>query len=212
MNILGIAGKSCSGKNTIANLLVEIFKSNFQLKFYQVAFADYLKLLCKSHFKLSDEQVNGNKKEMIDLRFQKRGEGSNVPAYWTPREIMQGIGAFYRSVDCDFWITKLKNTIDAGEYGNVIITDVRYENECEYVKNSPGGFLIKIIRSEVINIHGMDHASETSLDQLPDDYFDLIVNNNGSLEDLKNSVPSIVEAIMVVNKLKNEGGIYNAKR
>ena len=72
---------------------------------------------------------------------------------------------------------------------NWLITDCRFPNELEAVKTHKG-ITIKVIRDSG-NTIGTTHASETALD----DYtkWDYVVDNNGSFEDLKTQVFSILE-------------------
>lgn len=65
---------------------------------------------------------------------------------------------------------------------NWIITDTRFPNEASAIKDK-GGILLKVTRPGVGPIN--DHPSETALNQWK---FDYEIQNNGSLEDLINSV------------------------
>ena len=65
---------------------------------------------------------------------------------------------------------------------NWLITDTRFPNEASAIKDK-GGILLKVTRPGVGPIN--DHPSETALNQWK---FDYEIQNNGSLEDLINSV------------------------
>ena len=65
---------------------------------------------------------------------------------------------------------------------NWIITDTRFPNEASAIKDK-GGILLKVTRPGVGPIN--DHPSETALNQWN---FDYEIQNNGSLQDLINSV------------------------
>lgn len=67
-----------------------------------------------------------------------------------------------------------------------IITDTRYENEAQAVRDA-GGVLIRVIRkdTEAVNLH----PSETSLDSYE---FDHVIYNDGSLEDLVQKVQEVL--------------------
>ena len=72
---------------------------------------------------------------------------------------------------------------------NWIVTDVRYQNEADHIKNK-GGILIRVNR----NTHNNDnHKSEIDLD----DYnkFDFIIDNNGSVEELIKKVIEIYDKL-----------------
>lgn len=66
-----------------------------------------------------------------------------------------------------------------------VITDVRYPNEAEAIKNL-GGVLIRIDRNTGFTDN---HISETALDNY--DGWDYVIDNNGTLENLFNQVKEI---------------------
>jgi len=204
MSIIGIVGKARSGKNQLAEFIIEEFEKNYSRKFYEASFADELKNMCKFQFGLSNDQLWGDKKEIEDERFPrpkwKHLDGGTM-VYWTPREIMQEMGSFYRKIDYGFWVKGLRkflsNELLKG-YKDFIITDVRYINEVEFIK-SRKGILIHINRETDNKIHGVNHESEVNLDEYKD--FDISVDNSGSLDDLKKASYDIVKAILSMEKL-----------
>ena len=214
--IIGIAGKARSGKDQFADYLVEVFEKVHDKFFMKAAFATSLKYMCMESFDLSPSQVYRDKKEVPDLRYPKDGVGvsSNPSDYWTPREIMQALGSFYRSIDYDFWVKQTDKEIkslssrvdeDGFRISGFIITDVRHVNECEYVKKN--GILIKVIRPDADEIHGMDHESETALDNKPADYFDITVENSGTLKDLLETAHEVAGAAIAMNAIRNQGRV-----
>jgi len=186
--IFGIAGKAYAGKDTFGRLLAEELNKIQYPPYVLMSFAHELKLRIQKDFDLSYEQLWGNKKEVPDDRYKK----PNSSEFWTPREMMQSYGEFYRSIDYDFWVKSLMHIIDEKEYTNVIITDVRHPNEAVSVKDK-GGFLIRIVRDGNIVPHGITHISETALDGF--DGFDAVIDNNGTLEDLKQGAISLVKVL-----------------
>lgn len=220
--IIGIAGKARSGKNQFAEYLVKYFKDGFQREFRLGAFADALKNMCMEHFNLTKDQLWGDQKELEDKRYskvphvwdQRRANGwwcgscEPLPEWWTPREIMQALGGFYRSIDYDFWIKKFDEYYKSNESSDVIITDARHINECKYVRTNKG-ILIKIFRDQADEIHGMEHESETALDNYKD--FDIYINNSGPIEDLEQSAFDTVNVIISIEKYVSEGGVYHGE-
>jgi len=196
--IIGISGKARSGKNTFADFLVDVFYTRFNRKFELMAFADELKYLCKIQFDLSYEQLWGDSKEEPDYRYKKQNGD-----FWTAREIMQAIGEFYRSIDYDYWIRALDKNIGDNSIKDVIITDVRYPNEFNYIKQN-NGFVIRIYRDKSPTIHGSSHPSECSLDNFDDDLFDVVIYNDRTLDDLYLTAYNTVEFIMSLGG-KNNG-------
>jgi len=72
-----------------------------------------------------------------------------------------------------------------GAYPNWIITDMRFPNEMDAVKDK-GGVTIRVVRPGTAT---GTHPSETSLDSSE---FDYEINNNGSIEDLIEKVREIL--------------------
>ena len=208
MNIVGISGKARVGKDTLGRYIIEEFINKHNRVFKQVAFADAVKLMCKKYFDLSDEQLWGLEKEKTTtyLKPGKIACSNNLADYWTPREIMQHIGGLFRKIDPNFWINYLyKNLLGAGSF---VITDVRYTNEADFIKEH-NGFLIRITRELSEDIHNMQHESEVDLDNYLLEKYDVVVDNNGSLVDLRRIASEVVAAIITFETLQKQGGFYN---
>lgn len=184
--LICISGKAYSGKDTFAKYLAEALYKKTGLSFIMMAFATELKRKSKEDFDLSYEQLWGSSKEAPDFRYPKEDKNS----HFTPREIMQSVGGFYRTIDPNYWINKLFEVVNEKKYTNVIITDVRYKNEANAVK-SKGGIVIRI-NSEEKSKSGT-HASEVDLD----DYigFDIEVHNFKDLDYLKKQAIEVAEKI-----------------
>ena len=207
--IIGMVGKARSGKDTFAMYLMECLKKRHQRYFKHAAFAAQLKAMCQEHFELSYEQLWGNQKEIEDKRFFKSSvkvNNVNYGEFWTPREIMQELGGFYRRIDHGFWVKSLNLHLITNDIKDAIITDVRHINECEYIKINKG-VLIKIVRKNADEIHGMHHESETALDGFSDDYFDIEINNFGTLENLREAAEDTSDAIIMMENMIKKGRI-----
>jgi len=207
--IIGIVGKARSGKDTLASYLLECFENEYKVHYKRMAFAKHLKDMCENHFELSHDQLYGDKKEIPDERFHKPFYQDPDHRYWAPREIMQELGSFYRKIRSDYWVESLRKSILRNGYENVIITDVRHINECNFVKNNKG-ILIKINRKDAEKIHGMQHESETALDK-SDKLFDMTIDNSGTLHELKVVAQDIVHVINVLERTMKEGRVYDGK-
>jgi len=204
--IIGIAGRAMVGKDTFAKMIAEELNKEFYPPFLLMAFANELKIKCQKDFDLDYEQLWGKEKESIDNRYKKLNEDS----YWTGREIMQAYGQFFRSIDYDFWVKFLFRLIEEKEYKNVIITDIRYKNEANAIKRNDG-YLIKINRNVLKEIHGNNHVSETDLNNYNN--FDFNIINDKSLDELKRTSIYVVSIIDKLNKNKNinlKGDLKNA--
>ena len=204
--IIGISGKARSGKDTFADMLAKELNNEAYPPYVMMAFANELKMKCQEAFDLSWEQLWGNEKEVEDKRYAKQivtytgcTDNNYYTIYWTAREIMQNFGAFYRTIDNEFWIKNLFKVAEQKEYTNVIITDVRYINEADYILEH-GGVVIRVNRENKDSVHNEMHPSEIELD----DYkkFTFTVINNWTLEVLEKTAAETVRLLKEFNKLK----------
>ena len=174
MSLIGFCGKKRSGKDTGAEILIK------EHNFIKYAFADALKQACQAIFLLTDQQVDGSKKEDLDPRW-------NV----SPRKMFQIFGTeiFRNNLDKffpemkeykdEFWIYRFKLWHDKirkeKPNTNIVITDIRFPNEMKIVKEL-GGKIIKVHRPNYKN--GNDnHASEKHVDNMKGD-FEVYNNEN----------------------------------
>lgn len=141
--IIGITGKKGAGKSTVAEFIED------EYDFHEYAFADALKSACLLIFQLQARQLYGsqNDKESID-------------EYWgvSPRVIMQEFGTAMRSIAArnarldKIWIRGLHREIINKDPNRVIISDVRYQDEADSIKEYETrgwtAIIIKIIRDE----------------------------------------------------------------
>ena len=75
------------------------------------------------------------------------------------------------------------------DYPNWVITDCRFENEAMAVK-SQGGIVVRINRPGVHPVNA--HGSEVGLDNY---LFDYVINNDGTLDELRREVQVLLEYI-----------------
>ena len=183
---VGISGKGRSGKDTLAEMLATELNKGAYPPYVMMAFANELKLKCQEAFDLTWEQLWGDDKEKPDERYPKP-DGSG---FWTAREIMQEFGAFYRTIDKEFWIKHLYKVAAEKEYTNVIITDVRYLNEADFIING-GGYVVRVERENKDTVHNEEHPSEVELDNY--NKFDFTVINNWGLVELNQAAKDVVQ-------------------
>jgi hypothetical protein len=182
-NIIGITGKKYSGKDTLGSFFVKNHGHE------QIAYADALKDAVKCIFDFDDEQLYGSRKEEVDEFWGK-----------TPRQVLQFIGTdLFRnhinelmpSVGKDIWVyvvkRKIMNKIKKNPEARFVITDARFPNEVDVIKQL-GGTVIKLKRNTGCND---THESEALIDSL---FADFEFENNGSKEELYNTVLSKLNA------------------
>ena len=218
--IIGISGKMGSGKDTVGEFTQE-FHPEFQIKKYadKLKYMVCLLLNCTREqledrefkekelgpewkvYKVSYEIDEFNTKNELfrTLEVAKHFMMTYSLAYknvkiateiLTPRKILQLLGTECgrRIIHPDIWVN---STIS--EYTNEqnwIITDVRFPNEAAAIRERDG-ILIKIERpTDDLNA---THESETALDNYE---FDYIIENTGTLEQLKKMVESLTKIII----------------
>lgn len=159
LTVIGIVGYARSGKDTIADYLVQ------QHGYMKLTFAGPLKEACKAIFGFSDEQLYGNLKETQD-------------EYWkiSPRRTFQIVGTdlLRNCFGKEIWIMALHRQItDAITHGHTkfVISDVRYENELTYLKDTFNASIWKVTRRWPVHIRPRinKHESEQA-DKLEYDY------------------------------------------
>jgi len=181
VTIIGIAGRKRSGKNSVGKYLSE------GRGYTELAFADALKNACKNIFGFTDDQLYGDElKEKIDNYWQH-----------SPRELLQVVGTtLFRNelpkhcnnITNDLWVNVVKKKIIdlVTEKGitKFVITDVRFINEYNFIKNW-GGQVFKVIRPNNIEHNNSLHESETTMDNI---ICDKTILNDGTLEDLYKNI------------------------
>lgn len=196
--LIGISGKAGSGKNEVADMISYIgwrdttgsyhrFKEaqdirnsflknadwdNAEMTLpYIHSFADNLKKclsVCTGieYHQLNDRNVKSSKIPWLGISY---------------RQLLQQFGEGIRTtVNKNFWVNSLLTQYDKSK--NWIISDVRHIEEANAILDL-GGTLIRVYRP------GLDtgnHISEIGLDCYNN--FNYIIKNNGTLEDLFNTV------------------------
>lgn len=124
--------------------------------------------------------------DMNDPYWQTRKE-EIIPALGvSPRHMMQTLGTEWGRdlINRDIWITMAKHRLlQAGE--GMVIPDVRFNDEAAWIRKA-GGRVVHLLRNSVTPVK--EHSSEAGVTILPED---LVLLNNGSLEDLQFAVRSI---------------------
>ena len=173
--IIAFSGKRGVGKTTAALHLVEKYG------FKRVSFADRLKEIGCMLFPFKNQDLSTKGKEKPFSVYD-----------WTPRDFLISLGQFMRYFDPDYWV-KASN-LDKLE-GRVVIDDLRFPNEAEYIK-SLGGIIIRIERYENLNIYGknLDDPSETSMDNYKYDH-KIDDCRNVSMDDLTSSLDDLAKQL-----------------
>lgn len=174
MKVICISGKARHGKDTLAGMLNE----QLTAKGYRVLathFGDLVKYICEKFF-----NWDGVKDEKGRTLLQYVGTDvvrKQRPSYWT-----------------DFIVSVLE--LFPNEWDYVLIPDCRFPNEVEcFIEHGMDTTLIRINRPNFVSNltpEQLKHPSETAMDDYPPN---LYVINDGTLEDLSDSIKDILAFI-----------------
>lgn len=163
MKVVTISGAARAGKDCIAKELKELFEEDgYRVKI--VHYADVLKMICTNQY-----GWNGEKDE-------------------NGRSLLQNVGARFRSVDQSVWVNIMLQILKGftADTDIVLIPDTRYRNEIIMLRDCPfleGPFTVKVERTGFDNGLTEEQKAHPSENDLNDYRFNLVVKNDGTLED-----------------------------
>lgn len=180
--IVGVTGKKNVGKDTVGAYLVK------EYGFRRLAAADALKKLAAQIFGIEIKYIEElkNKEEVVIKLDSLTHEFS--PKIIGFRRFLQQLGTESRKVlGEDIWINQIL-PLDGFYLGkNIVVTDIRFENEAQRIRNLEGT-LIRINRSSV----STEDTHESEMGSFTVDY---TINNDGTIADLFNKVDEIFDDI-----------------
>lgn len=162
------------GKTTVANVLQEY-------GFGRVPFAAPLKRMACEFL----ENLGYREGEAARMVFHDKHELVGEVGV-TVRHLLQTLGTEWGR-DCihpDVWIRCWE--AQSSRYERVVVDDVRFENEAAAIKRK-GGVLWQVVRQSAV--HDGGHRSEGALDSAE---FDAVIQNDGSLGDLRSKVLALL--------------------
>jgi len=208
--IIGVCGFIGSGKDTIADYLVNIHQ------FRRESFANTLKDAVAQVFGWDRDMLEGRTRHSREWREQVDpwwAERLSMPDL-TPRWILQhwGTEVCRRAFHDDIWIAALENKLRNSE-DDIVISDCRFPNEIKSIKDA-GGIVVRVVRgaepewydaavsanrgpnanaSWALSLAKLKrlnvHASESSWVGTK---FDAQVDNNSSMDHLLNQINDLV--------------------
>ena len=209
--IIGVCGFIGSGKDTIADYLVNLHH------FRRESFANTLKDAVAQVFGWDRTMLEGRTKQAREWREQVDpwwAERLDIP-HLTPRYILQqwGTEVCRKGFHDDIWIASLENKL-RNSRDDVVISDCRFPNEIRAIKQA-GGIVVRVVRgpepewynAAVSCNRGPNgnstwalsgrrleqlgvHASETAWVGTK---FNVVLDNNGTLDDLYQQVKRLVQ-------------------
>lgn len=165
--IIVFSGKQFSGKDTVAKILLEQFKT-----FKRIGIADAIKMQYSQKTGLTIEEIEKNK-----------------PVY---RQDLINLGDWGRAQSPDYWL----NSILAYD-GNTIVTDLRVEHELNLFRKHGAFAIRVEATEEARAKRGVLAAkndnTETALDNIKD--WDYIIHNNGTYDELVQNTNKLISVL-----------------
>lgn len=174
MSVIGFTGPARSGKDTAA---IHFLKQKNYVKY---SFAYPIKEMLRVGFGLTESELEGNNKEepLSRLDLDK-----------SPRQLMQTMGTDWGRdmIDTNLWLKLAQRNWellrDNGK--SMIIPDVRFENEAEFVRKN--GVLVHIYRPDCVKVNA--HSSESGVVFREDD---LEIINDGTIQEFKQKIIDVL--------------------
>jgi hypothetical protein len=181
--LIGLAGWARSGKDTLADYLV-VFHD-----YKKVAFADPMR---EALVRLNPTIELGNFK-LAKLATSVNVFGWEDVKSLSPdvRGLMQRLGTEVgrQMFGENFWVDQTMKRV-AEIDGNCVVSDVRYPNEAQAIKDA-GGIVIRIERNGVKAAN--EHTSESALDGFE---FDLVIRNDGTLQEFMSNAELALKSVL----------------
>ena len=152
MKMIGLVGKARSGKSSVANVLVK------ECGYLQYAMAGAIRKAILTAL------------PFVEARFLHEDKEETVPELGvTGRHLLQTMGHNWgRNNNPDTWILALEKELEIMkvDHRKVVIDDVRYDNEIDWIK-SKGGYIIGVERPYLEGVEQQswrEHPSEAGVD------------------------------------------------
>ncbi len=211
--IVGVCGFQGSGKDTVADYLVNVHG------FRRISFAGTLKDAVSAIFGWDRELLEGRTTESRDWREKVDkwwANKLNMP-HLTPRWVLQywGTEVARKAFHDNIWIHSVEYKL-ATISDNVVISDVRFPNEIKSIKDA-GGMVIRTHRgpdpewyhaAEIVNKGPTKNLSWASNKSFLDNYkihvsetswigtnFDAILDNDGTIDDLYSQINQLLNPL-----------------
>ena len=181
---IAFAGCTGSGKTTAAAFFAELSRNKNMIR-SEHSFLSAIRSQCQNLFGLSWHDVNTPEgKERVVAPYNR-----------TVNQLILAQEQFLRSLNEDYCVTKTMSDVDTvslmGDVDALLIKDVRHSNELNACLER-GFTTIKIKR----NVYGVN--SFITEQELPDDKFTYIIDNNGTIPEFKEKLKQIKEFKMLL--------------
>lgn len=181
--LIGITGKSGSGKDEIARYIKHGFAFN------HLTFAKPIKDMVAAIYGLDVDtlEATGFKEKPIP------GIGKSL------RELYQTLGTDWgrNMIDRDIWVRHMAKRLQGLPRSDVVISDVRFDNEALFIRAN-GGVIIHVTREAAKRVR--DHASENGINR---QHADIVIVNDSTIEALYNKISDTMGVIIQDEFVKN---------
>jgi hypothetical protein len=201
--IIGVVGFIGSGKDTIADYLVNV------RQFRRVSFAGTLKDAVSAVFGWDRELLEGRTQESRAWREQRdQWWSQRLEQEITPRQVLQqwGTEVCRQGYHDEIWVASLENRL-RNSHNNVVITDCRFPNEIQAIHRA-GGQVIRVCRGPEPEWYDLavtaNSGSYVAKQQLASynvhaseiawvgTVFNAVIDNNGGFDSTFEQVESVV--------------------
>lgn len=100
------------------------------------------------------------------------------------RKLLQDLGMAGRAYKPSIWIDYVHE--ETVGFGNHVFTDVRFQNEADYIRGL-GGIIVRIVRPGIIS---GNHESELKQSEIA---ADIEIVNDGAIEDLHEKIRNLIK-------------------
>lgn len=187
---IGISGQARSGKNTLAEMIIDHSGTDHAFSKI-VAMADPIKNMILQMVPNADKECLWGASELRsrELPGNLKDLDGNPLTY---RRALMDIGSLGRKYNTDIWVNALAQDAEKDKSSIYIVSDCRFFNEINYLKKR-GFYMIRIKRQDIPRI---DDVSETAQLKVPDSFFDYVLENNDSLDGLNNHAKQIINKLV----------------
>ena len=180
--VVVLAGCAGAGKDTVGNMLVDLLGSERAVR---MAYADPLKEAVHALVGVPREILYGTK----DVKESHYTYGK------TARHWLQWLGTEVgrQHVHPDLWVHRFADRVLATPHEVIFCSDGRFKNEIVTLREHLVG-KAEVYSARVLNPRvpvDLTHQSESEIYQLPNDFFDVVIENDGSLDELRQKVAAL---------------------
>lgn len=207
MNFIGLSGDRGSGKNTFARLCIDYIKEEHpEYSPREESFASLLKKSAAAALGFSADnaepwadELKREGSEVKTILYMPDSEWLYETTGITGRQFLQNYGTeAHRNIfGMDFWVDAFWSTNEFSENDVVFICDARFDNEAQSIIDR-GGIIAQVVNDRVNN--NDSHASEAGL---PGELISAIIDNNGTIEDLRETAKTFVDLNLMLGTGRN---------